>query len=104
MPATLAEASCVKSSVRRPPKRSASTPAHGPSSSGLVNWAKVTRPTVSTECASWYASSTWALFCSQVPKSEVTLPKKYQEKPGLPRSTCHGVRRSWSTRFMPNFL
>ena len=43
----------VPSSVLRPPNRSAMTPAHGPSTSGLENCAQVTRPTANTECASW---------------------------------------------------
>ena len=41
-----------------------------------MNWAQVTSPTASAECARWYASSTWAVFCSQVPKSDTTLPQK----------------------------
>ncbi len=53
MAATQAETIWVTSSVRRPPNRSVITPAHGPSTSGLVNCANVTRPTVNTECASW---------------------------------------------------
>ena len=51
-PANAAATSWVASRVRRPPNLSVITPAHGPSKSGLENWAQVTIPTISTECDS----------------------------------------------------
>ena len=51
-PAKAAAVSWVASNVRRPPNLSVTTPAHGPSKSGLLNWAQVTIPTTRTECES----------------------------------------------------
>ncbi len=50
--ATSADKICVHRSVHMLPNRLAMTPAHGPSTSGLENWAQATNPTAKTECVS----------------------------------------------------
>ena len=51
--ATAAEATWVATSTRRRSKRSASIPAHGPSTRALANCAPVTRPTPTADRVSW---------------------------------------------------
>ncbi len=67
---------CVQITVRRASMRSTTTPANRPNTVNGRNWQTASSPTTSGEWVSVRISQAVAMFCIQVPLTEITWPAK----------------------------
>ena len=73
MAAIAIETTCVQITARRASRRSTTTPANTVNGR---NWQSASRPTATGECVSSSISQAVAMFCIQVPLTEITWPEK----------------------------